>query len=267
MFSDEILVSLFAGIGIAIVAGVLGCFILWGRMAYFSDSLAQSSLLTVALSILYSFNVNLGILIICSLFSLILAYCQYKNILSVDSILGILANSMLSVAIIIVAFMDNVDFSIHQYLFGDLDLIKISDLYWIYIGGLFIIVLIIINWSSLLLSTINEDLARAENLNVFAMNVMKMLLLSIFVAVSMRVLGILLITSMLLIPAATSRQLTKSPETMAIVSALIGIASMLLGLWMSICFDLPSGPIIIVVSTSIFVTFLIVLKIQSIAKS
>ena len=252
MVDDFILRALAAGIGVALIAGPLGCFVVWRRMAYFGDSLAHSALLGIALGLLYGININLGTVIICTLFALLLVWLQQRRVLATDTLLGILAHAALSIGMVALSFLNNVSFDLYSYLFGDILTVRISDLYWIYGGGLVVIGLLIFNWSSLTLMTLHEDLARAEGVNTVWANILLMLLMTIVVAVSIRIVGILLITSMLIIPAATARQLVSSPENMAVWAAVLGLIAVVAGISGSIEFDTPSGPSIVTAAAIMF---------------
>lgn len=252
MPDDFILRALFAGIGVALIAGPLGCFVVWRRMAYFGDSLAHSALLGIALGLLYGFNVNLGTVIVCSVFAILLVWLQHRKLLATDTLLGILAHAALSIGMVAISFLDNPRFDLHSYLFGDILTVRLTDLYWIYGGGLVVIGLLIANWSSLTLMTVHEDLARAEGVNTVWSNILLMLLMTIVVAVSLRIVGILLITSMLIIPAATARQLVRSPEGMAFMAALLGLMAVFIGIAGSVEFDTPSGPSIVTAAAVLF---------------
>ncbi|MFC4271580.1 hypothetical protein GQF03_17555 [Sneathiella chungangensis] len=252
MVDDFILRALAAGIGVALIAGPLGCFVVWRRMAYFGDSLAHSALLGIALGLLYGININLGTVIVCTLFALLLVWLQQRRVLATDTLLGILAHAALSIGMVAISFLDNVSFDLYSYLFGDILTVRQIDLYWIYGGGLVVIGLLVFNWSSLTLMTIHEDLARAEGVNTVWANILLMLLMTIVVAVSIRIVGILLITSMLIIPAATARQLVSSPESMAIWAGVFGIIAVIVGISGSVELDTPSGPSIVTAAAVMF---------------
>ncbi len=252
MLDAFILRALAAGILVAWVAAALGCFVVWRRMAYFGDSLAHSALLGIALGLLSGLGLNIGILIVCALFALVLIWMQHKKILATDTLLGILAHASLSIGMVVISFLDYPGFSLHSYLFGDILTVLPSDLYWIFGGGLLVTLLLVLNWSSLTLMTISEDLAKAEGVNTFVANLVLMSLMTVVVSVSIRVVGILLVTSMLIIPAATARQWAESPEGMAIIAAGVGTASVIFGLAASLFFDTPSGPSIVTAAAILF---------------
>ncbi len=252
MFDPFILRAIAAGVGVAILGGVIGCFVVWRRMAYFGDSLAHSALLGIALGLAAGISTNLGTVIVCSSFAFLLLWLQQKKVLATDTLLGILAHAALSIGMVTISLLDQ-RIDLHSYLFGDILTVTPSELWWIYIGGAAVLVTLLLNWSSLLLMTIHEDLAKAENVPVFFTHLLLMLLMTVVVAVSIRTVGILLITSMLIIPAATARQLVRSPESMAVTSSLLGVLAVLGGIFGSIKLDTPSGPSIVVAAATLFV--------------
>ena len=252
IIDDFILRAVGAGIGVAIVAAMLGCFVVWRRMAYFGDSLAHSALLGIALGLLTGISLNLSILVVCSIFAAILIWLQHKQVLATDTLLGILAHAALSIGMVVISFLDQPGFDLHSYLFGDILTVQANDLWWIYGGGIVVLVLLWYNWSSLTLMTINEDLARAEGVNTLHANLVLMCLMTIVVSVSIRIVGILLVTSMLIIPAAAARQLARSPEGMALIAAIVGVVSVIAGLFASMYADTPSGPSIVTAAALLF---------------
>ena len=226
----------------------------------FGDSLAHSSLLGIALGLLYGVSVNFGIVVVCSGFAVLLVWMQHKHVLATDTLLGILAHASLSLGMVALSFLDYLQFDLHSYLFGDILTVTNMDLLWIYLGGTVVVGLLIANWSSLTLMTIHEDLAKAEGVNTFRTQLILMFLMTIVVAFSVRIVGILLITSMLIIPAATARQLAKTPEAMAVIASLIGVLAVLLGIFGSMQFDTPSGPSIVTAASLLFLILFPLLK-------
>ena len=248
--------AIIAGIGVAIIAGAIGCFVVWRRMAYFGDSLAHSALLGVALGLVMGISTNLGTIIICSIFAISLIWLQQKKILATDTLLGILAHSALSVGMVTLSLLER-SIDLHAYLFGDILAVTSTEIYFILFGGFFVLIFLYFNWSSFVLMTIDEKLARAEGINVVVNQLLIMLLMTIVVAVSFKIVGLLLITSLLIIPAATARQLARSPELMAIISSILAVIAVILGIYSSLILDTPSGPSIVVASTLIFITIYI----------
>ena len=246
-----ILRGILAGLAVAMISGLVGCFVVWRRMSYYGESIAHSSLLGVGLGILMGVGINLGIVFTCLLFGILFLWLQQSKLLSSDTLLGVLAHLALSIGIIVIS-MNRIKIDVHAFLFGDILAVTQNDLWGMYLAVLFVVIIICLNWSSLLLVTIDEDLAKAEGVNPLFINLLLTSILKIVVAVSIQIIGLLLITAMLIIPAATSRRLVNSPEKMAIVATLLGIISVILGIYLSVEIDAPSGPSIVVVSAVLF---------------
>ncbi len=250
---DDFLVrALLAGIGAAAVAGPFGSFVIWRRMAYFGDTLAHASLLGVALGLLLRLNPAGGVLAVCTAVSLLLLWLQRRRGLPSDAILGILSHGALALGLVAVAFLEKLRVDLLSYLFGDILAVGGADLAWIWGGGLAAVSALALLWRPLLAMTVHEELARVEGVRVDAVQMAFVLLLSLVVALMMKVVGILLITALLIIPAATARRVSRSPETMAAAAAVCGCAAVALGLWGSLRWDTPAGPSVVAAAAAIF---------------
>ncbi|MBR9869076.1 MAG: zinc ABC transporter permease subunit ZnuB [Oceanospirillales bacterium] len=261
---EFLLLALLGGIGVALVAGPLGSFVVWRRMAYFGDTLAHSALLGIAVGVLFDINFNLAVVSCCVILALILVSLQRQRLVATDTLLGIMAHSSLSLGLVAVALLDDVRVDLMEYLFGDLLAITPTDLFWIYGGGGVVMLLIWKLWNPLLAVTINEELAQVEGVPVARIRLALMLLIGVVIAIAMKVVGILLITSLLIIPAASARRLASSPEQMAVIASLLGVVAVILGLSASMQFDTPAGPSVVVAA---LVQFLLLysLPIRSVA--
>ncbi|MDG4549224.1 MAG: metal ABC transporter permease [Candidatus Contendobacter sp.] len=249
---DFLLRALLGGFGVALAAGPLGAFVVWRRMAYFGDALAHSGLLGVLLGAMLRVNPQLGVILTCLLMALALALLQRQRKLATDTLLGILAHATLSLGLVALAFLETVRVDLVGYLFGDILAITTVDLYWIWGGGLLALGALAGLWRPLLALTVHEDLARVEGVAVFPARLAFMLLIALVVAVAMKVVGILLITSLLIVPAAAARRFARSPEGMAALASLVGGAAVGLGLWASLRWDTPAGPSVVVAATALF---------------
>ncbi|EHQ51556.1 ABC transporter [Ectothiorhodospira sp. PHS-1] len=249
---DFIVRALLGGMAVALVAGPLGSFVVWRRMAYFGDTLAHSALLGVALGFLIGLNVNLTVVILCVTLALVLMLLQRQRRLATDTLLGILAHSSLSLGLVAVAFLEGVRIDLMAYLFGDILAVSHEDLIWIFLGGVLALGMLAALWRPLLAITVHEDLARVEGVRVTLVSMGFMLLMALVIAVAMKVVGILLITSLMIIPAAAARRLSSTPEQMALFAALIGCLAVAGGLWGSLTWDTPAGPSIVVAAALLF---------------
>lgn len=260
MLDDFFTRALVAGIGLALTAGPLGCFIIWRRMAYFGDTMAHSALLGVALSLLLDINLIVAVFVVASLVAILLLMLQRAGTLSADALLGILSHASLSVGLVLLAFMTWVRVDLVSFLFGDILAVSRNDIDVIWGGGVLVLMALVYLWRPLIASTVSEDIAEAEGLSPKRARLYFMLLLALVIAIAMKIVGILLITSLLIIPAATARRWSRSPEMMAVISAVIGAVAVVGGLFGSLRFDTPSGPSIVVAALAIFVLSLIPLR-------
>lgn len=260
MLDDFFTRALLAGIGVAAVAGPLGCFIVWRRMAYFGDTMAHSALLGVAVSLLLSLNLAAGVFAVAALVSAALIILQRRRALSSDSLLGILSHSTLALGLVMVAAMSWVRIDLMGLLFGDILAVSKLDLAMVYGGGVLVLAALIYLWRPLLAGTVSEEVAEAEGLSPRVSQFAFMLLMAAVIAIAMRIVGVLLITSLLIIPSATARRFAATPEQMAVMAAFVGILAAVGGLFGSLNYDTPSGPSIVVAALVIFLISLAPLR-------
>ena len=260
MFDDFFIRALVAGIGVAIVTGPLGCFVVWRRLSYFGDTLAHSALLGVTMAYSFQFNIAISVFLISSLIALILIKLQKRTNLPGDALLGLLAHSSLAVGLVVIGFLTFIRFDIMGLLFGDILAVNVTDLLIIWFGGGLILLVLKIIWKPLFASTVNHELAEAEGLNPDRAKAIFTILMAALIAISIKMVGLLLITGMLIIPAAMARNLSDSPFKMVLFSIIGGLLSVLIGLFSSLEFNTPSGPSIIAAALFLFILSLFRIK-------
>nr|WP_306266122.1 metal ABC transporter permease [Pararhizobium sp. IMCC3301] len=253
MLDDFFVRALIAGIGVALIAGPLGCFIVWRRLSYFGDTLAHAALLGVALAFLLEINVTAAVFVVSAAVALLLLLLQKRASLSSDSLLGLLSHSALAIGLVVIAILGTVRIDLLGLLFGDILSVSKTDIAIIYAGGLAVLLALTLIWRQLFAATVSPELAAAEGLRPDAANVVFMLLMAVVIAIAMKIVGVLLITALLIVPAATARRLSSGPEQMALWSAAIGAISVVGGLSGSLRWDTPSGPSIVVAALGLFI--------------
>ena len=253
MMDDFFSRAIIAGVGVALVAGPLGCFIVWRRLAYFGDTLSHAALLGVALALLFQVNITLSVFLVSVFVSLSLLTLQRRVTLSTDALLGLLAHSALAFGMVALSFMSWVRVDLMGFLFGDILAVTPFDIAIIWGGGLVVLIILMIFWRSLFAATVNLELAEAEGMKPEQANVVFMLLMAAVIAISMKIVGVLLITSMLIFPAAIARRFAGGPEQMALLSALIGVIAVFGGLFGSLQWDTSAGPSIVVAASTLFI--------------
>lgn len=257
MLDDFFVRAIVAGVGVAATAGPLGCFVVWRRMAYFGDTMAHSALLGVALATVLQVHLMAGVFAVAALVALALVLLQRRGALSTDALLGILSHSALALGLVLIAFMPWMRVDLLGFLFGDILSVTRIDIVFVYGGGIAILGVLALLWRSLLAATVSPEIAEAEGFRPERSRLAFMLLMAAVIAIAMKIVGILLITSLLIIPAATARRFAATPERMAILASAIGAAAVVAGLFGSLNFDTPSGPSIVVAALVIFLASLV----------
>lgn len=257
MLDDFFIRALIAGIGIAIVAAPLGCLIVWRRLAYFGDTMAHSALLGVAFALLLDIHVMVGVFGISVAGAMALVAFQRRGALPTDSLLGILSHSTLALGLVLVSVVPDLRIDLIGYLFGDILAVTRSDIAVIYIGAAAVMAALWAVWRPLLAATVSTELAAAEGLNPERARLVFTILVACVIAIAMKIIGILLITSLLIIPAAAVRRFAVSPERMALFAVIAGVGAVIGGLYGSLRFDTPSGPSIVVMALILFLASLL----------
>ena len=253
MLDDFFLRALVAGVGVAMIAGPFGCFIIWRRLSYFGDTLSHAALLGVAISVLLELDLTLAVFAVAGLISIILLSLQRRTSLPSDALLGLLAHSILAVGLVALAFMTWVRIDLMGLLFGDILAVSPADIGMIWLGGGFVLACLVGIWRPLFAGTVSADLAQAEGMRPRRVELIFTLLIALVIAIAMKIVGVLLITGLLILPAAAARNLAGGPVQMAFISVGTGLCAVISGLFGSLEWNTPSGPSIIVASLIIFV--------------
>ncbi|MDU9002231.1 iron chelate uptake ABC transporter family permease subunit [Sedimentitalea todarodis] len=251
MFDDFLIRAALAGLGVALAAAPLGCFVVWRRMAYFGEATAHAAILGVALALAFHLPV-LPMVLLAALIMALAVLALTGRGYAMDTALGVMAHSALAIGLVAVTMLADVRLDLMAFLFGDILAVSKSDLAVIWGGAALVLALMTWRWSALLTTTLNPDLARASGLNPRREDFIMTLALALVVAVAIKVVGVLLIAALLVIPAATARPLVRTPEAMALGAALIGMTSVLGGLWAALMLDTPTGPSIVCTAAALF---------------
>ena len=260
MFDDFIVRAFAAGIGLAFITGPLGCFIVWRRLSYFGNTIAHAALLGVVIAYTLDFNIIIGVFVVSCLLALSLLFLQRRTNLPDDALLGLLAHSVLAIGLVLLSILSFIRIDLMGLLFGDILSVNVTDLLFVWIGGGIVLIVLILIWRPLFAGTVNLDLAKAEGLNPDLANAIFTLLIASVIAISIKIVGILLITGLLIIPASASRNLSSTPIQMVIISSIIGVASVVLGIQTSMIWNTPTGPTILTITLGVFILTLLPLK-------
>ncbi|MDG2942594.1 zinc ABC transporter permease subunit ZnuB [Exercitatus varius] len=245
------------GILLSFITAPLGAFVVWRKMAYFGDTLAHSALLGVALGIFLNIDPYLSILILTVILAVVMVWLESNTQYSVDTILGIIAHSCLSLGVVTVGLLQNVRVDLMGYLFGDLLAVTFEDLRMIAIGVILVLSVLIYLWQPLISTTVSPELAQVEGINIRRMRFILMILTALTIALSMKFVGALIITSLLIIPAATARRFARTPEMMAVIAVFVSMIAVSMGLMLSAFYNTAAGPSVVICSACLFLLSLI----------
>ncbi|MER0237269.1 metal ABC transporter permease [Fulvimarina sp. MAC8] len=252
MLDDFFTRALIAGVGVALVAGPLGCFVVWRRLAYFGDTLSHAALLGVAIAFLFEANMTVAVFAVSVLVALSLLGLRRSGSIASDTLLGLLSHSALAIGLVALSFLGSVRVDLMGYLFGDILAVSQLDILQIWLGGALVLAVLAFIWRPLFAATVSPEIAQAEGHSPGRVDIVFFLLMAGVVAMALKIVGALLVTALLLIPAATARRFAATPELMAGLAALFGAASVIFGLYGSLNFDTPSGPSIVVAALALF---------------
>ena len=246
-------------------AGPVGCFVLWRRMAYLGESLAHLGLFGAAIGLLAGVSPLLGVGVLAVAAALIMARAG-DGAIPAGTFVGIVGHVGLALGFVLLASMETVRTDLLGYLFGDVLALSNGDL--IEIAGASVAVLLATAWfwKAWLVSTVNADIARAENRTSPLADVAFLVVVAALVALGLRVVGALLIVALVIIPPAAARPLSRTPEAMAVLAALIGAMSAPLGLGAAYVRDIPAGPAIVLAAAAIFLATSLGARLASLAR-
>lgn len=244
--------AMLAGLALTAITGPLGCFVVWRRMAYFGDTMAHASLLGVALALMTNVSLTAGIFMVAALLAVLVTWFTRDARIQADTMLGILAHGMLALSLVIVSLAVPTRVDLMRFLFGDILALGADDVWRVAAIAVALLIVLLFNWRKMLIITIHPDIASVEGVRVDRLRLLLMLLLAAVVAAAIQLVGILLITALLIIPAAAARFWSRTPQCMAWLACLIGMASVSLGLCLAYENDLPAAPAIVVAALGIF---------------
>lgn len=247
MLEPFLLRAIAAAIGLAVVAAPLGCIVVWNRMAYFGETVAQASLIGVVLALALQINVTLGVLVITAAVAGLLILLQRQKLVPIDSLLGLTHHGALALGVIAAAQLKGPQVDLMGYLFGDVFAVTNLDIAWIYGGGTVVLAIVAWLWQPLLRMAVHDELARAEGVSASLVRGVFTVLLAVAIALAIKVAGILLAIAFLIVPVVAARPLASTPERMAVLTAVVSVCSVLAGMALSVWLDAPGGPAIVLV--------------------
>ena len=239
--------ALAASLALAVVAAPLGSLVIWNRMAYFGETISQASLIGIALGLFLGIDITAPVIAVTLAMAGLLILLSRQKVVPLDAILGLMHHGALALGVIATMRLSGPGVDLMGYLFGDVFAVTTSDLYWVFGGGALVLAVLSRLWQPMLRLAVHEELASAEGVNRNVIKAVFIVLLSLTIAIAIKIVGALLVIAFLIVPAVAARSLSSTPERMAVLAALVAVASVLLGLGLSVNFDVPGGPAIVLV--------------------
>lgn len=256
--TDFFILALICGVSAAITISAIGCVVLWRRVTFLGDAISHSATLGVVLGVMLGIDTLVPVLITSILFVFLVVYLKKKH--TSDTLVAVFANGFLALGLLVAAMMKDLRVDILSYLFGDLLIVNELDIIAILSLGILILLWLRYRWRKLISLSISEDLAVAEGINVKGLELEFMMVMALLISVSVKIVGILLLSSMLVVPAATARNISTTPSQMVLYSVIIGAIVTGGGIVISAMFDCPSGPAIIMVAIFCYLISLVIRK-------
>jgi zinc transport system permease protein len=250
--------ALIASVMVGILCPFIGNFVVLRKMSFFSDAIAHAAFAGIAAGLLLGIDMSISSVAVAVLIALIIAFLSEKTALSHDTVIGIAFSGAIAAGLLIIGMMKGYRADLFTFLFGDILAITGADLFLIFIVGVLTILILLIFFKPFLQITFNRDLARVEGINVRLFEYMLFIIIAVVVTISLKIIGIILVTSLLIVPAAAAKNIASSMKRLFMISCLFGVVSGIVGLVGSVYLDTASGPTIVMVSILIF--FLTMLK-------
>ncbi|MBP0018680.1 MAG: metal ABC transporter permease [Cyanobacteria bacterium SBLK] len=240
------------GILIGLMGGLLGSLTILRQLSFFSDTLGHSALLGISLGLLFGLNPSTVLLPFSVLFALAVSYLLERTQLWTDALLNVVYSASLAIAIIILSFSGQYKGGINNLLFGDILAVSRGDLI---ISGVLLCVCVIFIGLTLrtqMMLILHEPMAIARGVSVSAHRTAFIVLLALVVGVSIKAIGVLLVSAFIVVPACAAHLISKNFTAHILFSMGLGALSAIVGILVSAFFDLPSGPSIVVIQLALF---------------
>jgi zinc/manganese transport system permease protein len=257
--------ALIGGILTGIMGGILGSFTILRQLSFFSDALGHSALLGISIGYLLGLNPSLVLLPFVVILALLVSYLLERTRLWTDALLNIISSSSMAIAIITLSFVGQYKGGLDNLLFGDILAIQEMDLV---LSGLLLSVSVLyigLTLRTQMLLTVDESLAIARGVSVSTHRMIFIVLLSLVVGISIKGIGVLLVSAFVVIPACAAQLFSRTFTHYVMISVGLGVLSAVFGMVISAWFNLPSGPSIVTTQLAIFLTAMLLPRLHSLA--
>ena len=238
------------------IFAILGTMIVNNKMAFFSDALGHSALTGIAIGMLLGIsNINISMILFAVIFALLLNFIKNKTTYGADTIISVFSSIAIALGLAILAQTGNFN-KYSSYLVGDILSITPAEILYLFITFIAIMLFWYFMFNKLNVISMNKTLAKSRGINTKLIDNIFVILIAVIVMISIRWIGILLINSLLILPAAASRNIAKNMRSYHLLSVIFSMFSGIVGLILSYYWNIPTGPMIVIISGIIyFLTF------------
>lgn len=241
---------------------ILGTMIVNNKMAFFSDALGHSALTGIAIGMLFGISNNIAMVIFAIIFSILLNLVKHKTTYGADTIISVFSSIAIALGLAILASVGNFN-KYSSYLIGDILGISQEEIVYLTIAFVIILLVWIFLFNKIHTISINTSIAKSKGINVLLIDNIFVISIAIIVMLSIKWIGILLINSLLILPAASSRNIAKNMRQYHLFAIIISLISGIAGILISYYINIPTGPAIVILSGIIyFITFILKNKVK-----
>jgi zinc transport system permease protein len=249
---DFIIRGLIAGIIIAIIAPIVGIFLVLRRYSLIADTLSHVSLAGIAFGLLFKINPLLTAIGATVLSSIGIEKLRLSRKVYGESALALFLSGSLAIAVVLISISHGFNSTLFNYLFGSIATVTQNDIYTVCVLSLVVVISVAVLFKKLLFITFDEDAARVDRINVDLINTIFIILSAITISLAIPIVGVLLISALLIIPVLTALQFKKTFIPTILIAQAISILSVVLGVTTSFYFDLAPGGTIVLINLIIF---------------
>lgn len=243
--------AMLTSVMVGIICGIIGSFIVLRGMALMGDAISHAILPGVAISYLLGISYFYGAVVVGVLTALGIGVISQNSRVKNDSSIGIVFSSMFALGIILITRANSAT-DLTQILFGNVLSVRSSDMWLTLVVGVIVVVVVVLFYKELLVSSFDETMAAAYGLKTRFIHYGIMVLLTLVTVASLQTVGVILVVSMLITPASTAYLLTNRLSTMIVLASIFGALSAIIGMYFSYVYNLPSGPVIALATTALF---------------
>lgn len=249
----ELIQLLLVAAFVAVSASLLGSFAVLKRMALVGDAMSHVALPGLAIALLFNFNPFIGALVFLVVASFGVWFLEYHSDLPIETIVGVFFTASLAIGALLIP-----EHELLETLFGDITALSRQESIILIVSSIILTVLILMVYKKLTLNMISQEISQSIGVKNSRLELLYLLIFSLVVALGIRFVGALLMGSLVIIPAASAKNLSRSLHKFMILSVIFGVFAAVAGMYISYIYQYPPGPVFIIISSAIFILSLFV---------